>query len=311
MGTAVHMSVVVPVYGCGPCLDELCRRVDHAMRTVTEAYEIILVDDRSPHGDWQTILDIARRHPRVRGLRLSRNFGQHAAIAAGLSEAQGAWAVVMDCDLQDPPEEIPRLYDAAQQAGADVVFARRQERKDSWMRLQFSRWYFKALNLLSDTKVDGRDGALTLMSRKVVTAYLRLGEIDRHHTMVLRWLGFAHTSIDYQQAARPVGKSTYHPWALLDSAISGLLFSSTRLLKLIVYLGMVCSALGGVLAVTLVVYRLTSGLEPGWASLIVAQLVVGGGIVVCVGTVGLYVGRIFDQVRKRPVFIIDRDTHAS
>jgi polyisoprenyl-phosphate glycosyltransferase len=309
-GEAIHLSVVVPVYGCGPCLDELCRRIVAAVSPITEAFEILLIDDGSPHDDWRAILDLSQRHPRVRGLRLSRNFGQHAAIAAGLSRARGAWSVVMDCDLQDPPEAIPRLYAEAMRTGAEIVFARRALRSASWTRRWLSRGYFRALNLLSDTPVDGRDGALTLVSRKVMIAYLGMGDHDRHHTMVLRWLGFAHASINYDQAPRPSGHSTYSTWALIDSAISGLLFNSTRLLKVIVYMGLICALVGGLLAVALVVRRFTHELAPGWASIIVVQLLVGGGIVVSIGTVGLYVGRVFDQVRRRPMFIIEHDTSA-
>jgi dolichol-phosphate mannosyltransferase len=307
--TDPHLSVVIPVYGCVPCLPELCRRLHQVLRTLTPAYEIILVDDCGPGDAWPAILAQAALASEVRGVRLSRNFGQHAAIAAGLTISRGEWMVVLDCDLQDPPEAIPALYEAARR-GADIVFARRRRHSESWWRRAISRTYFRLLNALSDNVIDGREGALTMFSRKVLESYLSLADQDRHHVMLLRWLGYRQSNIDYDRAARETGASAYRWSTLVDSAICGLFFSSARLLRMIVYVGVSCACAGFGLALLLLARSFVFYTAPGWTSIIVMQLIMGGIGIVCVGTVGMYVGRVFDQVRRRPLFIIDSDTAA-
>jgi dolichol-phosphate mannosyltransferase len=162
--------------------------------------------------------------------------------------------------------------------------------------------------MLSDGPVDGREGALTMFSRQVVEAYLAVADQDRHHVMLLRWLGFRSQTIEYDQQERHSGRGSYGWSTLLDSAISGLLFNSTKLLKLIVFGGIAFSCIGFVMAFVLAVRRLTHFAAPGWTSIIVVQLLVGGAILVSVGVVGMYVGRIFDQARRRPMFIVERQT---
>ena len=308
-GTAIDISVVVPLYGCTPFIEELCRRLRATLSRIVARYEIILVDDCGPDDAWPVIQAQAASMPEVRGIRLSRNFGQHAAIGAGLSVSRGAWVAVLDGDLQDPPEEIARLYEQVGEQdglGPDIVFARRRQRPETLSRRFASRTYFRLLSALSDSPIDGREGSLTLFSRKVADAYSAVSDQDRHHVMLLRWLGYKQVTIEYDQDPRKEGRSSYTLAKLIDSAIRGLLFTSTKLLRAIVYIGILSSLLGFLLAGMIILQYFRHDITPGWTSLAVIQLVVGGAIIVSVGTVGMYVGRIFDQVRGRPLFVIDR-----
>jgi polyisoprenyl-phosphate glycosyltransferase len=213
----------------------------------------------------------------------------------------------MDCDLQDPPEVIRDLY-AQTTAGAEIVLARRGDRATAGWRRLASRAYFGLLNAVSDTPIDGSLGALTMFSRRVRERYLAMTEPDRHHVMVLQWLGFQTATITYRQDSRKGGRSAYRLSTLIDSAITGLFFNSSRLLRYVIYVGFACALAGFTLGILLTIRRLMAYTAPGWTGLIVAQLTIGGLIIMCVGAVGLYVGRVFEQVRGRPLFIIDEDS---
>jgi glycosyltransferase involved in cell wall biosynthesis len=303
---SVELSVVVPVYGCAGCLDELHRRLVASLRDVTDDYELVFVDDCAPDGAWAVLERLRVADPRVRGLRLSRNFGQHAAITAGLEASCGRWVVVMDCDLQDPPEAIGLLYETALQGGYEIVFGRRRARATAPWRALAARMYFRLLNLFTGSRIDGDYGSFSILSSKVVDAFLRVGDHDRHYLLILHWLGFAHTAVDYDHAPRPFGESSYSLGGLLRHAIDGVLFQTTTFLRWIVYLGFGVSAAGAAIAAYLVVAKVTGTAAPGWTSLAVFTLTIGGFIIVSTGTTGLYVGKVFDQVKQRPLYVVDR-----
>jgi dolichol-phosphate mannosyltransferase len=296
------ISVVVPVYGCKDCLNRLVERASTTLSHMRLSFEIILVDDCSPDGSWSEILRLIETTSGIRGIRLSRNFGQHAAITAGIASSRGDWIAVMDCDLQDPPELLAELY-ARAQLGAEVVVARRRTRMEAWHRRLVSRVYFAILRRLGNV-IDGTDGALSLMSRNVANAYLTIRDHDRHHAMLLRWLGFRQETIVYDQAPRFDGSSSYSFGALIESAIQGILFHSTKLLRLLIYGGLAMAFTGLMMVPALIALHFMVEQPTGWTSLAVLLLVIGGGIIISVGTVGLYVGRIFDQIRGRPMYII-------
>lgn len=300
----VQLSVVVPVYGCRDCLDQLHQRLAKALKPITSSYELIFVDDRSSDGAWPVLEGLAQSDPHVKAIRLSRNFGQHAAITAGLAASEGDWTVVMDCDLQDPPESIPGLYARAKE-GFDLVLARRKVRSTSQLRLLLSRAYFKLLNTFMGTNIDGGFGTFSILNRKVVDAFLSLGERDRHYLFVLHWLGFEQGSIDIEQGTRAAGKSTYTMRQLVRHAVSGVFFQTTTLLLYIVYLGFFVAAAGVLLAAYLVYLALVAHPQPGWVSVMVLVLVIGGFIITSTGVTGLYIGRVFQQVKGRPLFVVD------
>lgn len=294
----------MPVYKCEECLTHLHARLAAALEDVVDSYELVLVDDRSPDQSWGVLQQLAEQDPRVKAVRLSRNFGQHAAITAGLEQASGRWIAVMDCDLQDPPEQLPRMYQTALD-GSDVVLARRVGRRDPFLRRLVSAGYFRVLNALLRTDFDGGFGNFSVISRQVRDEFLRVRDKDRHYLMILRWLGFSTTSLDFPHAQRYAGESSYTFSMLLRFAFDGLFFQTTTLLRWIVYAGFGISILGGLLALFFVVNFFVGDPYPGWTSLGVLLLVIGGFIIVSTGVMGLYVGKIFAQVKDRPLYIVD------
>lgn len=304
-GEGVELSVVVPVYGCASCLEPLHQRLTDTLGRLALDYQIVYVDDRSRDGAWARLEALAEGDAHVVALRLSRNFGQHAAITAGLQHAEGRWTVVMDCDLQDPPEEISRLYGRAQE-GYDIVLSRRVGRQHSVFRRIASTAYFAVLNRLAGTDFDAGFGNFSIISAQVRREFLGFRDKDRHYLMILSWLGFSQDRIEYSHAERYAGESAYTFRHLIRFAFEGLFFQTTNLLRWIVYAGFCLSGVGVALALYLIIRWFFGVPYPGWTSLAVLQLLVGGFIIVSAGIAGLYVGKIFNQVKDRPIFVIDQ-----
>ena len=204
-----HLSIVSPVYGCVDVLPELCNQLDESLSNVTRTYEVILVNDASLDGAWETIQRLAKKDSRIKGVDLSRNFGQHAAITAGLSYSTGEWVVVMDCDLQDQPKEIVKLYAKAQE-GYEVVFGRRHQRHDKPMKVALSHLYRQVFDYFTETASDPAVANFGIYKRNVIGAFLTMRERNRTLQLFIRWLGFRNTSIDIEHTARSSGKSAYH-----------------------------------------------------------------------------------------------------
>ena len=304
MSDIVELSVIVPVYGCRDCIGALYERLVVVLAACTASFEIVLIDDCAPDDAWAVLRSLERRDPRVRPYRLSRNFGQHAAITAGLEQCRGRWAVVMDCDLQDPPEEIPRLLEAAR-SGFDVVLARRREKKHSMFRRAAARAFFRVVNFFNKTQLEGDYGSFSLLSRKVIDAFGAVRDRDRHYLFILNWLGFRSTDIEYDHGSRFSGRSSYTLRALLKHAFYGIFFQTTILLRWIVYLGFWVSVAGVLLATWFVYQYFAHDVYPGYTSLAVLILLIGGFIISSTGIAGLYVGKIFEQVKGRPLYVID------
>lgn len=299
----VELSVVVPVFGCADCLVALHDRLTASVSGVSASYELVFIDDRSTDEGWEVLQRLARADGHVRAFRLSRNFGQDAAITAGLEQARGDWAVVMDCDLQEAPEDIPRLWAAAGE-GYDVVRTVRH----GWRHSRFRRWAsrtYRRLTLETDVRPDFSN--LSLLSRRVIDAFLRLRDRDREFMIALDWLGFDSTTIEIEHHERHAGESGYTLQRLIKVALDGMFFRSTVLLKVVVLVGFVVALTGIVLAGFEVAdYFIESdNTVPGYTSLAVLLLLLAGFIIVSVGVVGLYVARIFEQVKDRPLFLID------
>jgi dolichol-phosphate mannosyltransferase len=267
-------------------------------------FEIIFVDDRSPDNAWEEIALLQALYPYVVGVRLSRNFGQHIAITAGLQTAQGEYVVVMDCDLQDPPELIPTMFATLQQ-GVDLVLGRRVVRNHSWFRTTMASWYFGMMSWISDYKIYGTEGSFSLLTRKVVNGYLQFSERERHYLFILRWLGFRQGVVNFTHEQRAAGKSSYTLGRLIRHALNGMFFQTTKFLEWIAIMGFLI-AVGGFLMVAYLLYRyFIHGFLEGWTSIFVLMIVSTGIILICLGVVGLYVARIFEQSKQRPLFIID------
>lgn len=297
-----ELSVVIPVFNCAGCLRRLHERLTASVLGITSDYEIVLVDDRSTDGAWEILRELASTDEHVRAVRLSRNFGQHAAITAGLTRARGDWTVVMDCDLQEPPEEIPRLYAKAQE-GYEIVRAVREGRRHSAFR-RFSATLYR--RMLSEREGDIEFSTLSIISRKVVDTFLLLRDRDREYQLVLDWLGFSQASIRFAHAEREGGApSTYGPRELVRVALDGMFFRTTVLLRWIVFAGFCVAGLGALMAAYAVFSRYVEDTPPGYTSIVVLLLLLSGFIIIALGIVGLYIGRIFDQVKGRPLFVVD------
>ena len=246
--------------------------------------------------------ELADMDERVVACRMSRNVGQQLAITAGIEQGRGAYAVVMDCDLQDPPEAIPLLWDARQDV--DIVFAKRKSDHQSAVRLLGNQLYFQLLSWITGRRFDGELGSFSLISRRVMDAFLHFNEQDRHYLMILLAIGFDSRTIEYERAIREIGSSAYNFRKLLSHAVSGVMFSTTRVLHWVIYTGVAMATAGVLLAAVLVVQLLMFSPLPAWTVLVVAQLIVGGILALCIGATGLYVGRIFEEVRRRPLYFL-------
>ena len=205
----MDISVVIPVYGCRAALPVLCSRLTDTLMSLVSDYEIILVDDSCPQNSWESIEELCQKDKRIKGIHLSRNFGQASAITAGVDQSCGEWVVVMDCDLQDRPESIKQLYNKALE-GYDVVFARRVSRKDSAVTLALSRAYYAVYSYLADTEVDPSIGNFSISKRNVIDYYCKMREHSRAYQLFIKWLGFRQTAVDLEADERYEGRSSYN-----------------------------------------------------------------------------------------------------
>jgi polyisoprenyl-phosphate glycosyltransferase len=300
------ISVVSPVYRAESIVPELVRRIRDAIEPITDRYEIVLVDDGSPDASWAAIAAACETDPRVKGVRLSRNFGQHAAITAALSHARGQHVVVMDCDLQDDPSFIPALYRKARE-GYDIVFARRRVRRFAAWKNFTARAYYAVFRWLAGVDYDPRVGSYSIVSRRVVDAFLRFGDYRRGYVLVLGWLGFERGYVEVEHAQRHSGESSYSAWALLRHGATIALSYSDKPLHMSIYLGLGLSALSFLAGLaTIASYFATDvgQMALGWTSLIVSIFFLSGLILMCLGVLGLYIGRVFEQVKQRPMFVV-------
>lgn len=297
------LSVVIPVYGCRAALPELHSRLTQSLTEITDDYEIVLVNDSCPENSWEVIVEICEKDKHVKGIELSRNFGQQNAILAGLNCCCGEWVVVMDCDLQDRPEEISRLYAKAQE-GYDVVFARRAERQDSKIKLFWARLFYKIYNYATEGNFDGALNNFSIVNRLVINAYCQTNEQYRDYAMYIKWMGFHSTAIDVEHNARFEGKSSYTFRRRVNLAIELLTSQSDKMLRLVVGLGFAMTALSCAAIIFIVIQYFISDVDAGWSSIVAANFLIGGLVILTIGMVGLYVGNIFTQTKNRPKFII-------
>lgn len=297
---------MVPVYRSERILPALCRRLTAALTKLGRSYEIILVDDRSPDGSWQALRELTTAYPNVLAIRLSRNFGQHYAITAGLDRARGDWIVVMDCDLQDQPEEIARLLEAAA-GGYDIVLARRQTAAGRRNRI-FSRLFYRIFNLLSGYRMDPSVGTFRIMRRHVVDAFREMRETGRLFGGMVEWLGFNTAFVEVAYAPRAEGRSSYTLRSLTKLAMDGIFAFSNRPLYFSIAAGVFVSLAAVAFGTWLVIrYLLDPRFAlPGWASEITMTAFMGGLILMNLGIIGIYIGRIHDQTKGRPLYIVDR-----
>jgi len=304
MNSEIKFSIVIPVYGCSSCLIELEKRLTLTLNKINSDFEIILINDGSHDNAWQTIKKLSADNNKVRGMDLSRNFGQHNAIRAGLDMVRGEWIIVMDCDLQDQPEEIERLYKKAME-GFDVVFGKREDRKDKFIKKFNSKIFYLVLNYLTDFKFDNSIANFGIYHRDVIENVKKFRENLFFLPLSVMWVGFKQTSINVQHDARYDGKTAYNFKKLIFLAFNVIFAFSNKPLYLILKLGLYISALSFIYAIYVVIKAFTMTIPVvGWSSLMASLFFLAGVIIFVLGLIGLYIGKIFNETKSRPPYII-------
>ncbi len=302
----IHISIVSPVYRAENIVDKLVERTVNAVSQISPNYEIILVEDNGPDNSWQKIVDNCDKNPRIKGIKLSRNYGQQHAIQAGLDAAKGAFIVTMDCDLQDQPEEIYKLYNKSKE-GFEIVVASRKNRQDDLFKKFLSRLFYSVLGYLTETKQDRTVANFVCYQKKAVEAMAQIKDHNRYYPMLQQLVGFNYAKVEIQHAEREDGKSSYSFGKRLRLAVNTILTFSDKPLRLTVKLGVLLSFLSILAAILMVVlYVFSDVVVAGWASLALLMSFLSGAIISVLGMVGLYVGRTFESVKQRPTYIVHK-----
>jgi dolichol-phosphate mannosyltransferase len=287
-------------------VDELVNRIVEAVATITTDFEIILVEDGSPDNSWKKIEANCAKNKQVKGIKLSRNFGQHYAISAGLAYAKGEWIVVMDCDLQDRPDQIPKLYAAAQN-GYQIVLGRRHNRKDSFWKKTTSTLFHQLLSYLTGTQFDRTVANFGIYHQQVIEVIVNMPEHIRYFPTMIKWVGFNSTAIDIEHAERFEGETSYNYKKLIRLAFNIMLANSDKPLRLAVKGGLFVSFFSLVFGIFILLKWLLGKFEVvGYASIIFSIWFIGGVIISLLGVIGLYVAKIFEGVKNRPNYITQK-----
>ncbi len=301
------ISIVSPVYRAEKILPILVSEINLVMERIGEDYEIILVDDRSPDNSWEVMKVLSSQNPKIKSIRLSRNFGQHSAIFAGLTKTKGDWVVVMDCDMQDQPKEIAKLYKKALE-GYDIVLGQRENRKDKFLKKLTSRLFYKVFNYLSGANFDNNVANFGIYHQKTIKSILDMKDYVKFFSLFINWIGFKSVSIPIEHGEREEGKSTYSVGRLFKQAFNVILSFSDKPLRLFINFGLSISVLSFIVGIYYLYLALTGKIaQPGFSSLILSIWFLSGIIISCIGIVGVYLGKTFDQAKGRPTFIIDEE----
>jgi glycosyltransferase involved in cell wall biosynthesis len=303
---APNVSVVLPVYNEEGNVGELHHRLTAVLTGAGLTYELIFVNDGSRDGSWGKILELSNTDRRVCGVNLSRNFGHQLAITAGIELSRGEAVVVMDSDLQDPPELIPELH-ARFRDGFDVVYAQRRTRDgETWFKKATATAFYRLMRRMTPIDIPVDTGDFRLMSRRVVGDLSRLQERHRFVRGLVSWVGYNQTAVFYDRSARHGGTTKYPITKMIGFALDGLTSFSRQPLRLVTDLGLLLALASLTLMVGLIGYKLAggSGLVSGWTSLAVAVLFLGGVQLLAVGILGEYIGRIYEEVKGRPLYLV-------
>lgn len=299
-----EISVVAPIYNEEQTISEFVKQVTNTLNQISIDYEIILVDDGSNDKSWEKIKTEVISNSNIRGIKLSRNFGHHYAISAGLHKANAKWTVVMDSDLQDRPDVIKDLYSKAKE-GYEVVFVSRINRPESFGYLFLQKIFYKLLNLFSGLKFNSRQANFSIIGHKVVDAFRQFPENARFYGSTIKWLGFRTTQIDAPHGTRFSGKPSYTFKKRVKLALDIILSFSDRPLKFAIYFGTLMALIAIIISVWIIWGALNGEFVVlGWASLIASIFFVGGSILIVLGILGTYLGRVFNEVKNRPLYVI-------
>jgi len=305
--TASKLSIVVPVYNETEVIDAFYERMTAVARSLPfDAYEILFVDDGSGDDTWARVREFALRDPAVRPLKLSRNFGHQAAITAGLDHARGDCVVIIDSDLQDPPEVVPEMVERWRD-GYDVVYGRRSSRDgEGQMKLLTASAFYRLLNRMTRVNIPVDVGDFRLLSRRAADQLRGLRERDRFVRGLVSWIGFRQTGVTYARDRRYAGDTKYPFRKMMEFALDGITSFSTVPLKLAMWLGYAASMLAFIYLGSVFVQKfILRNTIQGWATIMVALLFLGGVQLICIGIMGEYIGRIFKEIKGRPLYVVE------
>ena len=305
----IRLSVVVPIYNEEPNLDYLFERLETVLIPLQLNYEIVCVNDGSRDNTLMCLIHHHQRNPAIKVIDLSRNFGKEIALSAGIDYAKGDAVIPIDADLQDPPELIGELI-AKWQEGYDVVYATRRFRYgESWLKRFTANGFYRIMGWISPLPMPKNTGDFRLLDRRVVDALKTMGERTRFMKGLFTWVGFKQTAILYDRPQRYKGQTKWNYWKLWNFAVGGIASFSVRPLQVSSYVGLILSSLSFLYASFLVLRTLIFGIDvPGYASLMVAVLFLGGVQLVSLGIIGEYLGRVYEEVKERPLYLI-RESH--
>jgi glycosyltransferase involved in cell wall biosynthesis len=299
------LSVVVPVFNEAEVLPEFYSRVHKVMDELGEDYELVFVDDGSTDNSTAELMRLRDQDDRVGLIELSRNFGKEVALSAGLDTAQGEAVIVIDADLQDPPELIQEFV-ARWREGYDVVYGRRTERQgETWLKVTTAKWFYRVLNALTDVEIPPDAGDFRLLSRRAVEALKSLPERHRYMKGLYAWIGFPQRAVPYVREAREAGTTKWNYWRLWNFALEGITSFSDVPLKLATYLGVLTASGSFVYGVYFLIKTLLFGNPvPGYPSLMVVILFLGGVQLICIGIMGEYLARTYNESKSRALYFV-------
>lgn len=307
MSEKKSISIVVPMYNEEAVFHTLFKVLEDTLSQLDIAYEVICVDDGSKDKTRELLLAKTQQDPRVKAVLLSRNFGKEAAMTAAIDYASGDAVIPIDADLQDPPELIGQMVEKWRE-GFDVVYAKRVSRMtDTPMKRNTAGLFYRIFNMLSEIPIPENVGDYRLMDRRVVEAIKRLPEKDRFMKGLFCWPGFSNTAIEFERPERVEGETKFNYWKLWNFALNGITSFSSFPVRLGVYLGLIVSAVAFFYGVVVMMKTLFTGVDvPGYASLMVVVLFMGGIQLFFLGLLGEYIGRIYKEVKNRPIYMVDR-----
>jgi len=300
------ISIVVPVFNEAEVLDVFYHRLKKVLDTLTVLSEIVFVDDGSTDNSHALLIGLQQSDERIAVVALSRNFGKEIAMTAGLDHARGDAVIVIDADLQDPPELIPELIGEWQE-GSDMVYAKRLSREgESWIKKLTAHWFYRLLRHASNIEIPEDTGDFRLLNRKTVNALRQIRERHRFMKGLFAWVGYRQKSVTYRREPRHAGNSKWNYWRLWNFALEGITSFTTAPLRVATYLGLM-TALGSFLFGSYIVYDALVWGNPvqGYPSLMVVILFLGGVQLISIGIIGEYLGRVFEETKQRPLYLVD------
>jgi len=296
------LSVVAPVYNEAELIETFVQRTCAALADYS--FELVLVNDGSSDGSEEALDRLAAADPRVRVIHLSRNFGHQAALTAGLEHATGDIVAMLDSDLQDPPELIPTMI-ARWEEGADVVYAVRERREgETAFKLATASWFYRLFNKLAQVDLEPDSGDFRLLDRRALDALLAMTERSRFLRGMTVWIGFTQTAVPYERSARYAGETKYTLRRMLRFSLDAIASFSHVPLQISTYLGLLCAGVAFVAIPVVIGLRIAGSYLPGFGTITIIMLLIGGMVLIALGVIGEYVGRIYDEVKHRPLYIV-------